>query len=321
VDQLPGGQCGLLEHTYECNIGGGTSNVVTDCSNQSFCIGGTCFDTSFPPDGDFARAISTMEIMREGGSYELFKGEKNQCERKMFGLANCCKSSSGGSGSSNDKVFSELSSAAFKVGSEALKVWGSPYVYEALMNSGSTVLTEYAISATLNNSFGSSVYAGNFSIWGAEFSFDIANGLTFVGFDPWSLAFSVLVHVVMDMMSCEEEDQLTAIRKGQGLCHKVGSYCDKKTFGSCRTKKETYCCFVSKLARIVNQQGRPQIGKGWGVPKNPDCSGFSPEQLALLRFDLMDFSEFFASIQLPAAKNASYATERLQQKAQSYYAN
>lgn len=321
VDQLPGGQCGLLEHTYECNIGGGTSKTVTDCSNQKFCIGGKCFDSSFAPDNDFAKVISTMEVMREGGSYALFNGEKNQCERKMFGLANCCKSSSGGSSASNDKVFSELGSAAFKVGTEAIKVLGSPYVYEALMNSGSSILAEYAITSTLNNTFGGNGYTGNFSIWGAEFSFDLANGLNFVGFDPWSLAFAVAVHIVMDMMACEEEDQITAIRKGQGLCHKVGSYCDKKTLGACRTKKETYCCFVSKLARIVNQQGRPQIGKGWGHPKNPDCSGFTPDQIALLRFDLMDFSEFFASIQLPTAKTATHAAERLQQKAQSYYGN
>lgn len=318
VDTLPGGQCALLEHTYECNIGGSTTNTVTDCSNQKFCLGGSCFDSSFTPDGDFARVISTMEVMREGGTYELFQGEKNQCERKMFGLANCCKSSSGGAAASNDKVFSEVASVGFKVGAETLKVYGSPYVYEALSNSGS-MLAEYAASATLNNAFGGNGYTGNFSIWGAEFSFDLAQGLQFVGFDPWSLAFSVALHVVMDMMSCDEEDQLTAVRKGQGLCHKVGSYCDKKTLGACRTKKETYCCFVSKLARIVNQQGRPQIGKGWGSAKMPDCSGFTPAQIAMLRFDEMNFSEFFASIQLPTAKTSTFAIERLQQKAQSYY--
>lgn len=314
VDQLPGGQCGLLEHTYECNIGGGTSKTITDCSNQKFCIGGKCFDSSFAPDNDFAKVISTMEVMREGGSYELFNGEKNQCERKLFGLANCCKSSSGGSSASNDKLVSTLGSTGLKAGAEYIRVIGSPYVYDALFETGIGALSEMAASGLM-----SYTGTGSVSVWGASFSFDAAGSLV-VGFDPWSLAFSVVMHIVMDMMACDEKDQLTAVRKGQGLCHKVGSYCDKKTLGACRTKKETYCCFVSKLARIVNQQGRPQVGKGWGHPKLPDCSGFTPEQIASLRFDLMDFSEFFSSIQLPSAKSSAYAIDRLQQKAKSYYA-
>jgi conjugal transfer mating pair stabilization protein TraN len=50
------------------------------------------------------------------------------------------------------------------------------------------------------------------------------------------------------------------------------------------------------LARIVNEQGRVQVGKGWGGAQNPDCSGFSVEQLQRLDFAAMDLSEFYASL-------------------------
>ena len=50
------------------------------------------------------------------------------------------------------------------------------------------------------------------------------------------------------------------------------------------------------LARIVNEQGRAQVGKGWGNAKTPDCSGFAVAQLKSLDFAAMDLSEFYASL-------------------------
>jgi conjugal transfer mating pair stabilization protein TraN len=50
------------------------------------------------------------------------------------------------------------------------------------------------------------------------------------------------------------------------------------------------------LARIVNEQGRVQIGKGWGGAQSPDCSGFTVAQLQTLDFAAMDLSEFYASL-------------------------
>ena len=50
------------------------------------------------------------------------------------------------------------------------------------------------------------------------------------------------------------------------------------------------------LARLVNQPGRVQVGKGWGTAQNPDCSGFTVAQLQTLDFAAMDLSEFYASL-------------------------
>jgi len=80
---------------------------------------------------------------------------------------------------------------------------------------------------------------------------------------------------------------------GDANCHYVGSYCAKKIkFIGCVQKKKTYCCFSSPLARIIQEQGRPQIGKGWGHPKNPDCSGFTIDEFQKLDFSKIDFSEW-----------------------------
>jgi conjugal transfer mating pair stabilization protein TraN len=65
---------------------------------------------------------------------------------------------------------------------------------------------------------------------------------------------------------------------------------------SCIEHTTGKCCFNSMLARIVNEQGRGQIAKGWGSAQSPDCSGFTIAQLQSLDFARMDLSEFYASL-------------------------
>jgi conjugal transfer mating pair stabilization protein TraN len=250
----------------------------------------------------------------------LFKGEAGFCARRLGGLVNCCKSSSGGADSKNSDIATTLGLTGLRAGAEVVKVYGSEYLFDALYSGGNGVFANYAASVLAGNSIYAGEALGSFSAWGAEFSYSIIDGFTFVGFDPWSLAASIAIHIIMDMASCDEEDQKLAMKKGQDLCYRVGSYCDTKVLGACLTKKEGHCCFPSKLARIVNEQGRPQIGKSWGTPKAPDCSGFSTGQIELLRFDEMNFSEFVASIPVPSGKSATYAIDRLNAKAASYYA-
>lgn len=314
VDTLPGGQCSLLTHTYRCAVGQETTSTEVDCTVNAFCIDGNCIDGGAPPDTDIGAFLTGMEAVREAGSYNLFKGEADSCSRKFFGLGNCCKSNSSGASLSNSSVTGTLATSALKVGSEVVKVYGSYYLYDTLINSGSTMLVEYAIQGL------ATLPAGNFSLFGLQFAVDIGTGITFVGFDPWSLAFSIGIYLIQDLLSCTQDEQVLAMKKGQRLCHNLGTYCTQKVFGSCVSKAESYCCFPSRLARIINQQGRPQVGKSWGTPKNPDCSGFTPEQLENLRLDQMDLSEFINEIKrhIPA-KTSAFATQRLTDRMQSYY--
>lgn len=89
------------------------------------------------------------------------------------------------------------------------------------------------------------------------------------------------------------EERLRAAREA-GQCVYVGSYCSEDSIFGCLAKTETHCCFRSKLARIIHEQGRPQLDLGWGEAENPACDGLSAEQLAALDFSRIDFSEYFA---------------------------
>ncbi|MEM9093951.1 MAG: conjugal transfer protein TraN [Pseudomonadota bacterium] len=96
---------------------------------------------------------------------------------------------------------------------------------------------------------------------------------------------------------CSADDKALADKQSAGLCHYVGTYCSNRTlFGICLKKRKTFCCFNNKLARIVHEQGRPQVGWEWGEVKSPDCSGFTVTLFQMLDLSVMDFSEFYNDV-------------------------
>jgi conjugal transfer mating pair stabilization protein TraN len=64
--------------------------------------------------------------------------------------------------------------------------------------------------------------------------------------------------------------------------------------GVCVTRKDAYCCFESKLSRILQQQGRTQISKRWNEPKRETCQGFTLDEFSRLDLSVMDFTEVYA---------------------------
>ncbi len=97
--------------------------------------------------------------------------------------------------------------------------------------------------------------------------------------------------------SCSPEETSLAELQTKKQCHYVGSYCsDKQPFGVCLETTKTSCCFNSKISRIITEQGRAQLGIGWGSAESPNCGGFTIEQLQSLRFDQMDLSEISVDI-------------------------
>lgn len=107
--------------------------------------------------------------------------------------------------------------------------------------------------------------------------------------------------VDLDLTQCTFEEQQLGLNRQAKVCHLVGSYCSNKNWlGFCDSKKETYCCFNSKLARLLQEQGRPQLGLGWGSPESPDCRGLTPAEIQGLDFSKMDLSEFYTDAMLKA---------------------
>ncbi len=92
------------------------------------------------------------------------------------------------------------------------------------------------------------------------------------------------------------------------------------SLGICSTKRTAYCCFESKLSRILQEQGRPQLGKPWGSAKKERCQGSTVDEFARLDLSVMDFTEVYSDF-MDAAKlpDEVQTMSDIQDKIQAYY--
>jgi conjugal transfer mating pair stabilization protein TraN len=94
-----------------------------------------------------------------------------------------------------------------------------------------------------------------------------------------------------NLAKCDAEEIALSRMKEEGRCHYVGEY-DKKALGMVKkSERRVFCCFSSKLACILQEQGRVQLRRGWGKAKKPDCGGFTPEEIKGLDFTKLDLRE------------------------------
>jgi conjugal transfer mating pair stabilization protein TraN len=96
------------------------------------------------------------------------------------------------------------------------------------------------------------------------------------------------------LTQCNQEEVTLGYARQAGRTHYIGKYCTHSNAFGCYAHAYVYCVFSSKIGRIVQEQGRVQLSKGWGSAKKPQCTGFTPDELQLLDFELIDFSEYFA---------------------------
>jgi len=96
---------------------------------------------------------------------------------------------------------------------------------------------------------------------------------------------------------CSDEEIALARDKHDLKAHLIGTHCvDKGPFGVCLRKEEVYCSMKSELGRMVQEQGRAQLGLGWGSADSPQCDGFTVEQFSSLNFQAMDFTEWYKNV-------------------------
>ena len=311
IDTNAQGACMLYEQTWQCRVSGGSTSTITDCGTQLFCLDDRCFDTSSVPDADFAKAVTGLEVEREAGKYldpntlMVFQGYDNRCHKKLFGLVNCCK----GAGVSTSLLTDlNLITAA---GGPALG--GSSYTYDALFTSDAADLAIAGFESLFAAGGGSSALAG-------LVAGDLAVSTFIEALVPGSWSIALIAIEVSGILECEKAEQVLGLKRDNRLCHDVGSYCSARVpvLRTCTETTQTYCCFNSRISRILNEQGRPQIGKGWGGPEGPDCSGFTITELQSLDFSRMDLSEFFAEI-APTLPDVGAIRSRAQQKINSTF--
>ena len=231
TDEAP---CETWERIYECPLPGTDSSTQYVCDGDVYCIDGSCETIERTANDEFKDAVTALHAMDEArGQFDpetltLFRGTRNTCSSKVFGVLNCCKGK---------------------------------------------------------------------------------------GF-PLIPGISLLV-----ALGCSREEVLLHERDAQGLCAYVGTYCSDKFLGVCLTKKKVYCCFESKLSRILQEQGRRQLPKPWDKPKEEQCEGFTLDEFARLDLSQMDFSEVYAEFTEAARLPDELETSILiQQKIEDYYA-
>lgn len=107
--------------------------------------------------------------------------------------------------------------------------------------------------------------------------------------------------VFAGLVACKENEKILAKKREEKQTHYIGNFCSKKlSLGLvkiCVQKSDSYCAFNSSLARIIQEQGREQLGISWGSAESPKCRGFTVEEFQKIDFSKIDLTEFVKDIQ------------------------
>lgn len=134
------------------------------------------------------------------------------------------------------------------------------------------------------------------------------------------IAIAAAIIMIEALLACDQQEMQTQLKLGANICHPVGSYCSVNIpLIGCLQNTNGYCCYNSKLAKIINEQGRPQIGKGWGSAQAPDCSGFTPTQIQQIDFSKIDFSAFISDVKARAMPDPAAVAANVTNQANSTY--
>ena len=94
--------------------------------------------------------------------------------------------------------------------------------------------------------------------------------------------------LLVGLANCSAEEVELAEERNAGNTRYLGKYCSKRTFfGICIRRSRAWCVFGSKLGRILQEQGRSQLGVGWG-----NCRGLTVAEIEGIDFARLDLSEF-----------------------------
>ena len=93
---------------------------------------------------------------------------------------------------------------------------------------------------------------------------------------------------LVGLANCSREERELAQERHDGNTRYLGTRCAKRTFfGVCIRRERVWCVFGSKLGRILQEQGRRQLGLGWG-----SCRGLTVAEVERIDFERLDLSEF-----------------------------
>lgn len=284
------GACTMLTRRYVCEEGRKTLTLGESCDDM-VCVAGHCQKREETDTKAFLQSAALLEIAREAATYAdagkgtIFEGTASHCSVKAAGFSCCRRANAADAAQFSNTGFEVAVTVGADAGFELIKTVGSPYVYDLLSS-------HEALSPLLTHLYGeagSGVYHPDFSFYGVSVGADAAGSLT-LNFSPAGFFAAVAMQVLTDYFSCTQEDQLHALREAAGLCRYVGSFCAQKSGLGCLEKKETWVCFNSRLARLVQEGARRELNLGWGTPEDPLTRGITFEELQGLDFTKIDLT-------------------------------
>ncbi len=101
---------------------------------------------------------------------------------------------------------------------------------------------------------------------------------------------------------CSKDEISLMTKRSKNLCVYVGKT-KSETLGATIIVKHRYCCFSNILEKVVQVEGRKQLGLDFGSGSSPDCRGLTLEEItgydkdgnkvgAGIDWSKIDFSEF-----------------------------
>lgn len=329
----------------------GTQYTCMDYQGQMRCSPNACFDPSKPGAEETATLDESM-LQDDGerdpngqclGQIYIFNGKASRCRPPglSVGMMNdCCESddvASEDTGGSIQDVTQGIQ-IAYEIGQVAY--YGNALATGAAQISAisttatgavtsMTVVTATGTTTTLSGAAATGAYATMAS--GATGASALGAGLQAYAaalFNPTTIVIAIVVMVVMKVLmgsGCDAGDIQTGMQNEGKQCHYVGDYCQKKwPIVGCVQKAKSFCCFNSKMARIIHEQGRPQLQTfqpdgDWGTAEQPNCRGFTPDEFQALDFSRIDLSEYFADVQKDLATKIDGSQQTIMQNIQNKY--
>lgn len=311
------GQCAAYTRTFSCldpRKDSSSSYTKTTQCDVNGTMNGLDWSTSRESSAsDFVLAVTGQEFARQlalygskdGGAIDnLFPGHPLGCREGYMGLKSCCKSSGGGAASNNSMAKNtglSIGMGALQQGAGYAAAKGSMYVFDTIITHAPEFLTpgvDAMLSAGANNmsqfagfgafGIGSTAEAAGGLFFGSTSS--VAIGNTGLYFNPYALAAAIAIQIVMEVLSCDQDEMDLARARSQNLCHSIGSYCSTKikvlgvTVG-CAETTDMFCCYNGQLGKAVAEGSHAQLGLSWGSPESPICRGLTVAQLTALDFN------------------------------------
>jgi conjugal transfer mating pair stabilization protein TraN len=237
----------------------------------------------------------------------LFSGEDGSCNHNDLGK--CCDPKGGAV--RNKQLGGRLLMTTYGVQSV---ISGSAYMYDAASTAynayraGASMAAAAKVGMSAASAAAGAAVSSTFSMsaYGLSMTYTAGTAATATSaaipssfsyaFDPTSLAIAVAIMIIVDLSSCEEPEKVLAQKQGAGLCRQYSSVCNGFF---CASITKRFCCFNSKLAKIINTAAVYQSGKALS-----DCTGLTMAEFGKLDFSAIDMSEFTAEImsnlELPA---------------------